>query len=125
MAIENPITIFESLLSQLPGMRNVHYPKASRDFYADDWTFEDVVAIEAEFARDLQAIAAKVEGVWGPPEFIGPREDSGFPDFFIAEELAYWRKGDVLAIIWWEHQDKEVPVMLVQAVLTPGQLAGD
>jgi hypothetical protein len=121
--VDDPVAILERLLTQKPGPRNVHHLKASRDFFDTDWTYEEVVAIEAEFARDFREAAVSVESAWGPPEFIGHRDASEFPEFYIAEELAYWRRGEVLALVWWEHQDKEVPVLLTLAVLAPADLA--
>jgi hypothetical protein len=121
---EDPVAILERLLSREPGPRNAHYLKASRDFFAGDWTYADVRAIETQFARDFRAVAARVEGAWGPPDFIGHRTDSDFPDFYTFEELCYWRKGDRLAMVWWEHQDKELPVLLTLAVMTPEQIRG-
>jgi hypothetical protein len=44
--------------------------------------------------------------------------------FYTAEELCYWRRGDLLAMIWWEHQDKEVPVLLTLAVLRLEDVTG-
>lgn len=61
---------------------------------------------------------------WGPPDFIGQRADSEFPQFYTAEQLCYWGRGDVVAMIWWEHQDEEVPVLLTLAVLTPEDVTG-
>lgn len=116
---EDPVAILGRLLTQEPGPRNAHYLKASRDFFEADWTYEEVEAIEAEFARDFRAVAAQVEAAWGPPDFIGHRNDSEFPEFYTVEEFCYWRRGNVLAMIWWEHQDKEVPVLLALAVLSP------
>ncbi len=122
---EDPVAILERLLSQEPGARKTHYLKASRDFFDADWTYDEVQAIEADFARDLRAVAAQVEAVWGPPVFMGHRDDSEFPEFYTVEELCYWRRGDLLAMIWWEHQDKEVPVLLALAVLTPENVTGE
>jgi hypothetical protein len=119
---DNPVAIFERLLSQEPGPRNVHHLKASRDFYDRDWTNEDVEAIEAEFARDFRTVAAQVEAVWGAPDFIGHRSESEFPEFYTVEDFCYWRNGNRLAMIWWEHQDKELPVILTLAVMTPEQI---
>src|SRR5262249_26196774 len=115
--VEDPVALLQQLLTQKPP-RKAHYLKASRDFYDADWTYEEVQAIEAEFAKDFRAVAAQVEAAWGPPAFIGHRNDSEFPEFYTAEEFCYWRRGDLLAMIWWEHQDKEVPVLLTLAVLT-------
>ena len=115
----NPVQILEQLLAQEPGPQNVHHLKASRDFYDADWTYEEMQAIEAEFARDFRIVAAEVEAAWGPPEYIGHRDRSPFPEFYTAEDLCYWRRGNLLAMIWWEHQDKEVPVLLTLAVLSP------
>lgn len=115
----NPVAILEQLLVKEPGPRNTHYFNASRDFFDGELTYEEIRAIEAEFAREFRAVAAQVEEAWGPPDFIGLRGDSEFPKFYTAEELCYWRRDDVLAMIWWEHQDKEVPVLLTLAVLTP------
>jgi hypothetical protein len=108
----NPISILERLLELEPGYQNAHFLKASRDFWDSDWTYEQVEAIEAEFASELRSVAAKIEKAWGKPDFIGHRDNSEFPDFYTVEELGYWRKGDILAMVWWEHQDKEVPVLL-------------
>jgi hypothetical protein len=119
-----PVAILERLLKQEPGPRNAHYLKASRDFFDCNWTYEEVQAIEDEFARDFRTVAAQVEAAWGPPDFIGYRTESEFPEFCTAEEFCYWRKGKRLAMIWWEHQDKEVPVLLTLAVLTPEDLRG-
>jgi hypothetical protein len=121
---DNPVMLLERLLSQEPSARKIHHLKSSRDFFEADWTYEEVRAIEAEFARDFQATAAEVEAAWGPPDFIGHRADSEFPEFYTAEELCYWRRGDVLAMIWWEHQDKEVPVALTLAVFKPEDIGG-
>jgi hypothetical protein len=118
----SPIAILERLLKQEPGYRNAHFLKASRDFWESDWTYEQVEAIEAEFASELRSIAAEIETAWGKPDFIGHRDDSEFPDFYAVEELCYWRKGDLVAMIWWEHQEKEVPVLLGLGVFTPEDL---
>ncbi len=117
--MEHPIVIMKRLLAQQPGPQNIYHLKASRDFFDDDWAYEDVADIEAEFAQDFRYVAAQLEAEWGPPEFIGSRHESDFPEFYVASELAYWRKGHLLAIIWWEHQDREVPVLLTLAVMTP------
>lgn len=121
--MEDPVAILKRLLTQKPGPRNVYHLKWSRDFFDADWTYEEVAAIEADFARQFQAPAARIEAAWGPPEFIGHRAQSAFPEFYVAEELAYWRRGDVFALVWWEHQDKEVPVLLTLAVRTPEDIA--
>jgi hypothetical protein len=118
VAVGDPVAILERLLTHEPGPKNIHHLKASRDFFDADWTYEEVGVIEAEFARDFRVVAAQVEAAWGPPEFIGRRDDSEFREFYTAEELCYWRRAGVLALIWWEHQDKEVPVLLTLAVLT-------
>jgi len=122
--VDDPVPVLERLLTQEPGPQNVHRLKASRDFFDAGWTYEEVAAIEAEFARDFWAVAAQVEAAWGPPAFIGHRDGSEFPAFYVAEELAYWRRGNLLALVWWEHQDKEVPVLLTLAVLAPEDVAG-
>jgi hypothetical protein len=121
---ENAVAILERLLTQEPGPGNAHYLRVSRDFYDADWTYEEVQAIEDAFAQDFRAVTAEVKAAWGPPEFIGHRKDSDFPEFYTAEGLCYWRKGDRLAMIWWEHQDKEVPVLLTLAVLKPEDVTG-
>lgn len=119
---KDPVAVFEELLTQPPGFRNSHYWKASRDFYGCDQTVEQVRVIEQEFARAFRAVVEQVEAAWGPPDFIGHRSESPFPEWHVAEELCYWRKGDRLAMIWWEHQDKELPVLLTFAVLKPEQI---
>lgn len=120
---EDVVAVFERMLTQEVGERKAHYLKKSHDFYDPDWTYEDVEAIEAEFARDLRSVAARVETAWGPPEFIGHRDNSPFPNFYTFEELCYWRRGNLLAIIWWEHQDKELPVLLALDVFKPEDLS--
>jgi hypothetical protein len=122
---KNPVEILERLLAQEKGSRNTCQLKKSRDFWEKNWTYEEVAAIEAEFARDFRAVAAQVEATWGPPEFIGHRSKSKFPGLSFAEDLCYWRKGDRLAMIWWEHQDKEVPVAITLAVEWPEDIGGD
>ena len=97
---EEVVAAFERLLAQEPVQRKPHYLKASRDFWDADWTYEEVEAIEAEFARELRLVAAKVEAAWGPPEFIGHRDNSPFSHFYIFEELCYWKRDGLLAIIW-------------------------
>jgi hypothetical protein len=121
---ESPVTLLEDLLTREPGPENAHYLKTSRDFFGDDWTYEEMQAVEEEFAQDFRTAAARVEAVWGPPDFLGTRAESEFPEFYTAEEFCYWRKGDRLAMIWWEHQDKEAPVCLTLAALTPEDLGG-
>jgi hypothetical protein len=121
---EGPIVILGRLLTQEPGPRNAHYLRASRDFFDGDLSYEEVQAIEAEFARDFRAVAAQVAAAWGPPDFIGHHTESEFPRFYTAEEFCYWRRGDRLAMIWWEHHDKEVPVLLTLAVFTAEQMKG-
>jgi hypothetical protein len=100
---EDPLEIFDRLLVGKPGLRNRHHLSNSRDFYESDWTYEEMLAIEVQFAEAFRSVAARVQAKWGPPDFIGPRAKSQFPEFYVAEELCYWKKGDVLAIIWWEH----------------------
>jgi hypothetical protein len=119
---DEPVRILERLLHKKPGPKNVHYLRASRDFYASDWTYKEMQAIEKEFAREFRSAAAQVEAAWGPPDFMGPRVQSEFPEWYVAQELCYWKRGDRLALIWWEHQDKELPVLLVLAVMTAEQL---
>ena len=119
---KDPVAVFEELLTQTPGFRNSHYWKASRDFYGCNQTYEAVRVIEQEFARAFRAAVDEVEAVWGPPEFIGHRSESPFPEWYVAEELCFWRKADRLAMIWWEHRDKEAPVLLILAVLKPEHL---
>jgi hypothetical protein len=121
---DDPVALLEHLLAQEPSSQNVHFLKGSRDFFEPDWTYEEMGAIEAEFARDLRAVAARVAAVWGAPDFIGHRSESEFPTFYTAEEMCYWRRGSVLAMIWWEHQDKEVPVLLALAVLPLDYVTG-
>ena len=118
----DPVAILERLLGEKPGYQNAHFLKVSRDFWESDWTYEQVEAIETEFAREFRSVAAQVEAAWGKPEFIGHRDDSPFPAFYTVEELCYWRKADVLAMVWWEHQEKEVPVLLGLGVFTPEDL---
>jgi hypothetical protein len=118
----NPVSILERLLELTPGYQNAHFLKASRDFWEPDWTYEQVEAIEAEFASELRSVATTIEKAWGKPDFIGHRDDSEFPEFYTVEELCYWRKGNVLAMVWWEHQDKEVPVLLGLGVFTEDDL---
>lgn len=127
---DDPVAILECLLTQEPRTREVHYLKVSRDFFDCDWTYEEMGAIEAEFARDFRVVATHVGRVWGAPAFIGHRRESAFPEFHTIErlcqweELCYWRRGDALALVWWEHTDKEVPVALALAALTPEYGAG-
>jgi hypothetical protein len=118
----DPIAIFQRLLALDPGYQNAHFLKASRDFWDSDWTYEQVETIESEFSKELRSVAERIEAVWGKPDFIGHRDDSEFPDFYTVEELCYWRKGEVLAMVWWEHQEKEVPVLLGLGVFAPEQL---
>jgi hypothetical protein len=119
---DSPVAILEGMLKREPGPQNAYYLKASRDFYKCDWTYEDVEAIEREFAQDFRSVATTVADAWGPPDFIGPRSQSDYPLWYVAEDLCYWKKGDRLAMIWWEHQDKEVPVLLTLAVMRPEDL---
>lgn len=86
---EDPVAILERLLTQEPGRQNVEHFKASRDFFDADWSYQEMQAIEAEFARDFRAVAARVQAAWGPPDCLGRRDDSEFPEFYTAEELCY------------------------------------
>jgi hypothetical protein len=116
------VAIFERLLAGEPGFQHTHFLKASRHFFDNDLPYDEIEVIEAEFAREFRVVAATVESAWGPPEFIGHREESKFPEFYTVEELCYWTKSDRLAMIWWEHQDREVPVLLALAVVTEEQV---
>jgi hypothetical protein len=53
----------------------------------------------------------------GKSEFIGHIEDSQFADLETVEEICYWRRGELVAMVCWEHQDKEAPVALGLGVL--------
>lgn len=118
----DPVVILEHLLTLEPGYRNAHFLKVSRDFWDSDWSYELVEGIEAEFASELRAVVARIEAAWGKADFLGHRDDSEFPEFYTVEELGYWRKGEVIAMAWWEHQDKEVPVLLGLGIFTPEDL---
>lgn len=120
---EDAVAILERLLNQEGGFPVTHCLKSSRDFYDADWTFEEVNSIEAEFDREFQAVASQVEADWGVPDFIGRGTESEFRELCMAEELCYWRKGEKLAVIWWEHQDKELPFTLTCAVICPEKIA--
>jgi hypothetical protein len=115
----DPIAILERLLRERPAEKNVHYLKASRDFSDTGWTYEEMGAIEDEFAHDLRTVAERISADWGPPEFLGHRCESAFPEFYVVEEFCYWQRDGLLAMVWWEHQDKEVPVLLAVAVVAP------
>ncbi|MFO0956261.1 MAG: hypothetical protein U0800_02210 [Isosphaeraceae bacterium] len=115
--MEAPSAILERLLAQDVGQREVYYLKLSRDFFDGDWTYEEMADIEADFERDFRAAVEQISTVWGAPAFTGDRTHSNFPDFFEAAELAYWRQGNRLALIWWDHPDKELPVVLALEVL--------
>jgi hypothetical protein len=121
----SPVKIFDRLLARKSGTRRVHYLTKSRDFFDCDWTYKDVEKIEREFGRELRRVAAEVETVWGTPAFLGRRERSRFANWWVAEELCYWKKGRVFAVIWWEHQDKELPVILAMGVFGTKELDWD
>lgn len=48
---EDPVAILERLLTQESGPQNAEHIKASRDFADADWAYQEMQAIEAEFAR--------------------------------------------------------------------------
>ena len=110
---DSPVTILERLLAQPAYFQNMHRLRESRSFWDDDWTYEEMDALAHQFAADYRALVAEVRAVWGPPDFSGDFDTPGFPGWCLASELTYWRKGNRLACVWWEHCDKEDPFALV------------
>lgn len=120
---ETPLSVLDRLLAQPPGDQLPYCLRFSRDNFRSDLTDTEMEQIEAEYSREFWELAAQVAATWGLPDFIGHRNESPYTDHW-AEEFCYWRRENLLAMLWWEHQDKEVPVALMAGVMTEDELLG-
>lgn len=97
--------------------------KVSRDFWDEDWTYEEQEAIRDEFCEEFRAVSDEIARAWGPPNYVGEPERRPYPGLPGGQEVAYWRRGDCLAGVCWDHQDKEFPFILNLVALGPAAIA--
>lgn len=88
---------------------------ATRDFFRDRPSEEEFAALLAEVSGRFREVLAAVEGEWGYAEFGDGQQwrQLGLPS---AIEAAAWVRGgdnDVIATVYSEHQDTELPIELV------------
>ena len=124
---EDTIAVLERLLQEAPGAQPV-YLQESRDFWDADWTAEEMETLERQFSERHAAETALIRAAWGEPTFSGGLEDPHFPDWCPGQALSYWERGDHIAYVWWEHQDQELPFLLVVGAKNKGRtgkLRGD
>lgn len=97
---------------------------ASRDFFAD--RSDELTRAAMQEAREYYlAVVAEVIATWGEPDFIGDPINSEFKRVGMAIRVAYWRRGEFLACVWYEHEDTELPVVVVLAAIHPNLLSED
>jgi hypothetical protein len=111
VVLSGVLPALEGLLAEAPG-RLVALAE-SRDFWDEDWTYEEVEALEAAMAVQFLRVEEHLTGVWGPPSFAGKLGSRGFPVWCPGMRLAYWHRRERIAAVWWEHQDKEAPILLL------------
>ncbi len=101
----------------------MHEVWASRDFFQDRSTKLWEAAMKEARNRFL-AVVAEVELEWGPPDYIGDPTKSEI-EVELAIRVAYWRRDEFLACVWYEQEDTELPVAVMLGVVHPDQLTQD
>lgn len=114
--------LLNRLLQEAPGTADVFLQK-SRAFWDGDWTAAEMEALEREFRARYATEVAQARSVLGEPTFAGSYEEADFPDWCPGTDVSYWDRGDRIAYLWWEHQDKELPFLLVAGAKTKDELA--
>ena len=115
-ALKPALPELEALLSRSPAESAQEELRVSRDFWDSDWEVEEMERLEEEFRFDYARSAEQVRAAWGTPVFSGTWEDDGFPEWAICLEMTVWRRGAFLAYVGFEHQDKELPIMVTVGV---------
>lgn len=97
------------------------YFRVSKDFFDED----DIGPVEAELREVFDSTVHQISASWGEPLFHA--REIAVDDMDAAEEgplherlyasgalaLAIWRRGDFLAYLEVEHQDRALPMMLI------------
>ncbi|MDF1754907.1 MAG: hypothetical protein P1U89_19120 [Verrucomicrobiales bacterium] len=83
----------------------------TRDFWDDDWDDSDMEAayeLASKKSKDTSLILAEI---FGHEAQLIRRKDSGF-EWFKAENGHYWETEFGHIILFWEHEDKELPCVV-------------
>jgi hypothetical protein len=83
----------------------------------------ELIAAERLTESTYHEITTQLEAVWGPPDFQGVGAGSGLRGWDDATRLAYWEKGDDLAIVAIQYVEAVRSYSLTLAVRRASQLA--
>lgn len=116
----DPAEKLEELLTETPGA--MHSVKESRSFWDDPATDEEMEALYEEYAEIYRRTVERVRARWGEPDFEGDGDEEEFPHWTGAMEVAIWRRGNLWAMVFWDHQDREIPVRVVLRAYTDEEI---
>lgn len=116
-ADENPLEILSLLLEQVPDAQQYCYAQSSGfwDEQADDEQLEDLYA---EYEGRYRSLVDDVTRAWGAPEVLAPESESELTSWTGASDISLWKRDLGFAVVWWEHQDREMPVRLMLSAMS-------
>jgi hypothetical protein len=89
-----------------------HILRETRDFWDDDWDYDEMEALFDELVAEMDALVAGLTTAWGPPAFHGRSDDAGYPEWAFHDVIAYWPRQGRYAYVAVVHEDKELPIDL-------------
>lgn len=84
----------------------------SRDFWDDNYIFEEMENIWTEFTDHYNRLVERCSSMLGPPNFSGNWGMEGYPEGQSASDVTYWDHPKGRMQIELDHPDKELPMFV-------------
>jgi hypothetical protein len=108
------IDILQTLLAG--GDNQEHVLEESRDFWDDDWDYDEMEAIFDALVLKWEKLVSEIAAVWGSPMQAGSGDEVDFPWSVLGNRIAVWPHDDRFAYAAVRHEDKELPMLLLLGV---------
>ncbi len=90
----------------------------SRDFW-DGFEPEEYRSVQMEYETIFRDRLAECQVELGRPDFFGEWDAPGYPDEAMATPIAIWELDEIRIQLEYDHQDKEVPIIVRITTLAP------
>jgi hypothetical protein len=98
------------------GENQEHVLEESRDFWDDDWDYEEMDEIFDGLVLKWEKLVSEITSAWGPPLQAGSADEVDFPWSVLGDRIAVWSRDDRFAYVAVRHEDKELPMLLLLGV---------